>query len=153
MIKVRTVEEFLIRTWNELVGRDSGPLHFRLVLQPMVAAALAIRAGIRDARQERPAFFWAFVRRSRRPPLLFAELWKDVGRLFLIGIALDLVYQWIVFQSIRPGQSLIVATVLAILPYLLVRGLTNRTSTWLQVFPPRNRNKTRDSHSDSKDES
>jgi hypothetical protein len=150
---VRTVEEFLIRTWEELVGRDSGPLHFRLVLQPIVAAVLAIRAGMRDARQGRPAFFWAFVRQSHRPPLLLAELWKDVGRLFLIAIALDLVYQLIDFQTIRPGQSLIVAIVLAILPYLIVRGLTNRTSTWLQHFPLQNRNKTRDSHSDSKDES
>jgi hypothetical protein len=150
---VRTVEEFLIRTWGELVGRDSGPLHFRLVLQPIVAAVLAIRAGIHDARQDRPAFFWAFVRQSHRPPLLLAELWKDVGRLFLIGIALDLIYQLIVLHTIRPGQSLIVATVLAILPYLIVRGLTNRTITWMRHSPLQNRFTTRDSHSESKDES
>jgi hypothetical protein len=129
------VEEFLIRTWNEVLGRDSGPLHFRLVLQPMVAAALAIRAGIRDAQQGRPAFLSALVRRSGRAPLLLAELWKDVGRLFLVGIALDLIYQLIDFQTIRPGQSLVVATVLAILPYLLIRGLTNRTSTWRRQEP------------------
>jgi hypothetical protein len=147
------VEEFLIRTWDELVSRDSGPLHFRLVLQPIVAAVLAIRAGIRDARQDRPAFFQAFIRQSHRPSLLLAELWKDVGQLFLIGIALDLVYQLIVLHTIRPGQSLIVATALAILPYLVVRGLTNRTSTWLQHSPLQNRNKTRVNHSDCKDES
>jgi hypothetical protein len=136
---VRTVEEFLLRTWGELVGRDSGPLHFRLVLQPMVAAVLAIGAGVRDARQGRPPFFQAFVRQLHRPPLLLAELWKDVGRLFLIAIALDLVYQLIVLQTIRPGQSVFVATVLAILPYLIVRGLTNRTITWLRHSPLQNR--------------
>jgi hypothetical protein len=150
---VRTVEEFLIRTWDELVGRDSGPLHFRLVLQPIVAAVLAIRAGVRDARQDRPAFFWAIVRQSHRPPLLLAELWKDIGRLFLIAIALDLVYQRIVLQTIRPGQSLFVATVLAILPYVLIRGLSNRTLTWLRHFPLQNRIKTGDNHSVSKAES
>jgi hypothetical protein len=151
---VRTVEELLIRTWDELVGRDSGPLHFRLVLQPIVAAVLAIRAGIRDARQDRPAFFQAFVRRLHRPPLLLAELWKDIGRLFLIAIALDLIYQLIDFHTIRPGQSLFVATVLAILPYLIVRGLTNRTITWLRHSPLQNRIKTRDDNDyDRKDES
>jgi hypothetical protein len=150
---VRKVEEFLIRTWDELVSRDSGPLHFRLILQPIVAAVLAVRAGIRDARQDRPAFFWAFVRKPHRPTLLLGALWKDVGQLFLIGIVLDLIYQLIVFHTIRPGQSLIVAIVLAILPYLLVRGLTNRTITWLRHSPLQNRFTTRDSHSDSKDES
>jgi hypothetical protein len=84
------------------------------------------------------------VRQPHRPSLLLAELWKDVGRLFLIGIALDLVYQLIDFQSIRPAQSLIVPTVLAILPYLIVRGPTNRTITWLRPFPRQNRIKSRD---------
>jgi hypothetical protein len=146
------VEEVLIRTWDELIGRNSGPLHFRLALQPIVAAVLAIRAGIRDARQNRPAFFWAMVRQSHHPPLLLAELWKDIGRLFLIAIALDLIYQLIVFPTIRPGQSLIVATVLAILPYLIARGLSNRTSTWLRHFPRQDRFNTRVSQSESKDE-
>lgn len=31
-----------------LIGREHGPLAFRLILQPLVAALLAFRAGLRD---------------------------------------------------------------------------------------------------------
>jgi hypothetical protein len=45
-------------------------------------------------------------------------------------------YQLIALQGIRPGQTLIVATVLAIIPYLVVRGLTNRIVTQLRTKSP-----------------
>jgi hypothetical protein len=60
---------------------------------------------------------------------LLREAGRDIGKLFLVGVALDVVYQLIVFHGIRPVQSLMVATVLAVLPYLVVRGLTNRIMT------------------------
>jgi hypothetical protein len=47
-----------------------------------------------------------------------------------VGVALDLIYQLIALYRIRPVESLIVATVLAVIPYLIVRGLTNRIMTW-----------------------
>lgn len=121
-----------MRNWQELMGRDNGPLQFRFMLQPLVAALLAIRTGRRDARDGRPPFLTAFVREPRtrwRPVVL--ESWKDIGRLFLLCILLDVIYLLIVVHGIRPGQSLIVATVLAVVPYLVVRGLTNRIMTWL----------------------
>jgi hypothetical protein len=31
------MEEMFSRGWDELMARDSGPLHFRLILQPLVA--------------------------------------------------------------------------------------------------------------------
>jgi hypothetical protein len=48
------MEELLTRVWEMLIGREHGPLAFRIIIQPMVAAFLAIRTGLRDARAGRP---------------------------------------------------------------------------------------------------
>jgi hypothetical protein len=130
------LEEMFSRGWSELIARDSGPLHGRLVLQPLVATILATRAGWRDARERRRLFFWTLVRDpTERQPLL-GQLWKDVGKLFLAAVVLDVVYQIVVLPWVYPVQSLIVATTLAIAPYLVVRGLTNRIVSRMPLRPP-----------------
>ncbi|MGE5414086.1 MAG: hypothetical protein ACM3NW_07925 [Syntrophomonadaceae bacterium] len=48
--------------WQELIARAHGPMKIRLVLQPIMAALFAIRAGLRDIREGRPLCFSAFVR-------------------------------------------------------------------------------------------
>ncbi len=47
----------------------------------------------------------------------------------LLAIILDVIYQIIVLHWLYPVQTLIVAMTLAIVPYLVVRGLTNRIAT------------------------
>lgn len=47
--------------WHELVERAEGPMRIRLVLQPIMAAVFAIRAGLRDAREGRKPYIWAVV--------------------------------------------------------------------------------------------
>jgi hypothetical protein len=128
-----TIQEFFSRVWEMLIGRVSGPLTFRLLVQPAVAAILAIRVGLRDAREGRPAyFFWSlFTNQARRPELLRLA-WKDVGKVFLVAVALDVIYELIVYRWVYPGQALIVATVLAIIPYLLIRGPITRLARRLR---------------------
>ena len=46
----------LSRAWEQLAGRLEGPFVFRFVLQPTVAALLAIRAGLADARNKRTPY-------------------------------------------------------------------------------------------------
>ena len=58
------LEQMFSRGWSELIARDSGPLHVRLLLQPLVASILAIRSGLKDAREGRPVFFWTFGREN-----------------------------------------------------------------------------------------
>ncbi len=41
------------------MGRVSGPMKFRLILQPLMATFFAVKAGLRDARDGKPAYFWA----------------------------------------------------------------------------------------------
>ncbi len=51
------MEYLFSREWDDLAGRVGGPMTFRLILQPTVATILAVRAGFRDARAGRAAFF------------------------------------------------------------------------------------------------
>ena len=107
---------------EELLGRASGPLHFRLIMQPIVAALLAIKAGKRDADAGEPAFLWELFTRPEQRSRLVASAWKDIGKIFIVALVLDTAYQLIVVRSFHLVQTLIVGTVLAILPYALLRG-------------------------------
>ena len=120
------MDDELSRFWADLVGRVNGPLSFRLFIQPAVATFLAIRAGIQDARARRPLYTWSIATDpSHRIEFLEAG-WKDVAKVYLLAILLDVVYQYIVFRWVYPIESLVVAFVLAFLPYLLIRGPVNR---------------------------
>jgi hypothetical protein len=52
--------------------------------------------------------------------------WKSVGKIFILAIILDVVYQLKVHSTVYPGETLIVAVALAIVPYLVLRGPINR---------------------------
>jgi hypothetical protein len=120
------MEDYFRRVWEELIGREHGPLTFRLILQPLTAAFLAIRAAVRDAREGRPAYGWALVTDRDRRRALLREGWREVAKVFVVAVVIDLIYEIIVFHKIYPGQSLIVAAILALLPYPVIRGLVNR---------------------------
>jgi hypothetical protein len=122
-----TAQEFLAHVWEMLIGRAGGPFTIRLFVQPTVAAIFAVRAGLRDAREGRtPYFFWAvFTNRARRPEL-FRLAWRDVGKVFLVAFTLDVIYELRVYRWVYPGQALIVAVILAIIPYLMIRGPVTR---------------------------
>ena len=47
--------------------------------------------------------------------------WKAVGKIFVIAVIIDLVYQLIVLRWFYPGEALLVAVILAFIPYLLIR--------------------------------
>ena len=57
---------------------------------------------------------------------LIKDGWKHVSKIFIIAVVLDIVYQLKVFHKIYPGEILLVAIILAIFPYLLLRGPANR---------------------------
>ena len=49
-----------------------------------------------------------------------------MGRVFILALVLDAVYQIIVIHFLYPGEMIIVAIILAIVPYLILRGLVTR---------------------------
>jgi len=119
--------------WEGLVSRSTGPLKFRFLLQPSVAVFLAIRAGLADWRQGKAPFFWDFLADGSQRKELFRDFKKSVGKLFLFACLLDCVYQLIVLHWLYPFDAVIVAVLLAVVPYLLVRGPVNRIATRLKL--------------------
>jgi hypothetical protein len=124
-----TLKDLLIEVWRMLIGRVSGPMSFRLVMQPLVATFFALRAGLKDARERRPAYLWSMCFHAGKRSDLFHEGRRDVGMVFLVAVVLDVVYQIIEFGWVYPGQAVIVATILAIVPYVLLRGPFNRLAS------------------------
>jgi len=134
------MHKILERVWENLIGRTSGPMNFRLIVQPAVATFIAIRAGLNDAREGRPAFFWAALSDPAYRPELFQQGRRDVGKVFILAAALDSVYQLIVHRGVYVLELLIVATVLAIVPYVLIRGPVNRIARRKQIRPSHQKN-------------
>jgi hypothetical protein len=55
--------------------------------------------------------------------------WKSVGKVFLIAMLLDVVYQILIQRFVYPGEVVLVAILLAIVPYLIASGLVTRMVT------------------------
>lgn len=130
---METVTHEILKQINHLLGRIEGPLSFRIVIQPLVAMVLAVRAGVRDAREGRPPHGWAILTDSANRGKLLQESWRDTAKVFIAAIIIDLIYEVIALRRIYPGQSAIVATTLALVPYLIIRGPANRIARcWLR---------------------
>jgi hypothetical protein len=114
------------RVIHNLVARLDGPLHFRLIVQPLMASTFAVIDGLRDAKRGKPPYFWSMLSNPEHREDLLKVGWKRVGKIFILAVILDFVYQIKVNHWIYPGETLIVATVLAIAPYLILRGPINR---------------------------
>jgi hypothetical protein len=118
--------EVWTRIWQNMLDRPDGPFVFRFFLQPVMATIAALRDGIRDARTGRAPFLWTILsdpnkRRARLEEALFAT-----SRIILLGLAIDTIYQAIAFETFHPAEAVIIALLLAFVPYVLLRGLIAR---------------------------
>lgn len=132
------VEDAVIRFFEHLVQRVSGPMKFRLLIQPAMAIFFAVKAGLLDARLGRPPYGWALLTDSTHRSELIKDGRKDILKVFVIALVLDAIYQWIVGRFIYPGEMLVVAFMLATLPYVLVRGMVGRLKRRADAPPPSN---------------
>jgi hypothetical protein len=120
------MDDTFTRFFNDVFARLDGPLHFRFFLQPAVAIFFAIRDGLRDVRQGRPAYFWSLFTEPDLRRDLLRDGWRSISKVFIIAVVLDLIYQLIVIHWFYPFETLLVAVLLALIPYALVRGPVNR---------------------------
>jgi hypothetical protein len=121
--------ESLDRLWTDILDRPSGPMMFRFVLQPAMAIIAALRDGFRDARLGRRPYVWALIHGVRDSQGRSGRLWEGVvstARILILGVVMDIIYQWRVFDTFYPGQSAVIAILLAFIPYLLLRGPFDR---------------------------
>lgn len=121
------MDNLVARIMENMAARVTGPMKFRLVLQPSMAIFLAIREGLKDARQGRPPYFWGCLTDRGERKAMLEEGWKSIGKVFTLAVVLDIIYQLIEHRwTVYPGEAVMVAIILAIIPYLLVRGPINR---------------------------
>lgn len=114
------------RIVDNLLSRLDGPMHLRFILQPLMAVIFACLDGMKDAKLGKPAYFWAVIFHPEYRKELLKEGWKAIGKIFIIAIVIDLLYLWKEHLGLYPGEILIVAIMLAIVPYVLLRGPVNR---------------------------
>ncbi len=118
-----------MRIAENLADRISGPMRFRLVLRPVIACIFAILAGLKGAKAGKPPYFRALLTRRDHRVAMIRDGWKSAGKVFILALVLDIVYQVIVQRFVYPGEVLLVAFMLAIVPYLLLRGLVTRLTS------------------------
>ena len=97
-------------------------MRFRFILQPLMAALVAFRDGFKDARTGRLPFLWTVATRPRERVGRLEEGLNATARIVLLGIGVDAVYQVIVLKRFYPNEAVVVALLLAFIPYLILRG-------------------------------
>ena len=127
--------DMIERGWENFLARPNGHLSLRFILQPTMAALLALRAGVEDAKQGRPGYLWSIVSDPERRLQLLHEGWRGARTPFLVAVALDCLYQIITVRFIYPLELLFTATLLALVPYALLRGPFNHLA---RLFLPAN---------------
>lgn len=128
--------EIVGRGWDNFLARPNGSLSLRFYVQPTMAGLLALRAGIQDAREGRQGYLWAVLTRPERRLQLLHDGWRGAMTPFILAIVLDLVYQLIIAKFVYPLELLFTATLLALVPYALLRGPFNRLA---RLFLPADR--------------
>ena len=71
--------ETIARGWENFVDRLGGPMSFRFLMQPAMAIFFAVRAGIKDARQNNPTFLGCALSNPSSWRARMRLSWKDVG--------------------------------------------------------------------------
>jgi hypothetical protein len=115
-----------MRVVQNLIDRISGPMNFRFILQPVMGSIFAIIAGLKDAKAGKPPYFWSLLTGRARRVDRIKDGWKGVGKVVIVALVLDIAYQIIVLNFVYPAEAIIVAFVVVIAPYLILRGLVTR---------------------------
>jgi hypothetical protein len=101
-----------------------------------MATFFAIRDGLKDARTGRPAYLWALFTHPQHRRELLRDGWRSAGKIVIIAAVLDVIYQLIVLHGHRPVQTVFIATLLAVVPYIMFRGPVNRIATMIRRHSP-----------------
>jgi hypothetical protein len=103
-----------------------GPGRLRFLVQPLIAIALGIRDGRRDAAAGHPPYVFGvlFVHATRKDELTTGL--RTLAKPLVVAVLLDAILQYVILRSVRLWHALLAGTILIALPYAVARGLTNR---------------------------
>jgi hypothetical protein len=127
------MDDTAARFFGDLADRLTGPMTFRLILQPTMAMLNAVADGVKDAKAGQPPYFWSlFTDPSHATEHLLSGA-KSVGRVLLLGTGMEVVYQWRVLGWLYLDELVVVVLLLAFVPYVLMRGPVNRLAKhWMR---------------------
>jgi hypothetical protein len=110
-------------------GMFGGRFQLRLIVQPILAVALGIRFGLRDARQRRPPV-GAALRAHETSRARVLEQWTRGALVALCAaFVVDAILQILINHWFRPLAAVVVALLLVFVPFTVVRAATNRIWT------------------------
>jgi hypothetical protein len=118
------------RFWADILDRIHGPMTFRFYLQPTMALLAALPDGIRDARLGHKSFFWSALWDRNASTGRLREGAISTARVVLLGISMDVIYQFKVLDRFYPAEALMMAILLAVIPYFIFRWIVERVATW-----------------------
>jgi hypothetical protein len=124
------VADLFNRILQALAGRMTGPLWLSMIFQPTTGLVLALVDGIGDARAGWPPFLWSLFAPDDFPVRRLPHGWSDVIKVLLVALLVDMVYQYLEVDLIFAGEALLVAFALAVIPYVVLRGLVTRIARW-----------------------
>lgn len=131
------MEEFWQRFAHGFMSRLEGPYQFRMIVQPLMAVIFAIIDGLKDAKLGKPAYLWTAISSPETRRDLLKDGWKHFGKIFILAIILDVLYQLKVHGTINSWVGIIIAAlILAVLPYMLLRGPINRIARLFKKDKP-----------------
>lgn len=110
------------RVFHSIAERPGGPMTFRFILQPVMASVIAAIDGVRDARTGSTPYFWSLLTASDLRGDKLKQGLIATSRIILLGIGMDVIYQLLEFDQFYPGEAALVAILLALVPYVLMRG-------------------------------
>jgi hypothetical protein len=121
------VDGFFTGRLDELLARlHSGPMQFRLILQPTMAVLFGIRDGIQDAKAGRPPLIWSIVFGLGDRKELVKGMLRRLPGPILVATLVDAIVQYLMFGHVRPLMALLVGVSLMATPYSIARSITNR---------------------------
>lgn len=106
--------------------RLDGPFSLRFFLQPTMAILFAIKDGMKDARTGQEHYLWSLLFRPGQRRERIAGAWASIGKVTVMAVVLDSLFQWMVMGEIKLTVSLLMAAFLCVLPYSLLRGPVSR---------------------------
>ena len=118
------------RFWTDVFGRLHGPMTLRFYLQPTLAFVAALKDGIKDVRLGHKAFFWTALWDPTQPRGRLREGLTSTSQMALIGFAMDLAYQFKVFDRFYPTEAVMMVLLLAVIPYFVVRWIVEQVARW-----------------------
>jgi len=120
------MDDFWTRVVDNMAARVTGPMQLRLLLQPLMASIFAIRSGLADGKAGNPPYFWAIFSDPVNRAEMVKDGWKSIGKVFVVALILDVIYQIVATRFVYPGEAVTTALLLALVPYLILRALVNR---------------------------